>query len=86
MKTAVFWCERHVVWYRTTNVSEKLAAPVFRLQAEGRSFRQNKFHLAKLLHNRRYKMLFKHVVEVLVGQLKVTGYSTVTVIVCYARK
>jgi hypothetical protein len=84
--TIVFWCERRLVWYRTTKVSEQLAASVFRLQAEGRRFPQNKFGLAKLLRNRKYKMLFNHVVEVLVGHLKVTGYSSVAVIACFARK
>jgi hypothetical protein len=38
MKTAVFWCERRLIWYRTTKVSEQLAASVFRLQIEGRRF------------------------------------------------
>jgi len=59
---------------------------VFRLQAAGRSFRQNKFSLAKLLCIRRYKMLFNHVIEVLVGHLKVPGYSSVAVIASFARK
>jgi len=86
MKTAVFGYESRVVWYRTPNVSEQLAASVFKLQAEGRRFRQNKFSLAKLLPNRRYKIVFNHVVQALVGHLKVTGYSSVAVIVCFARK
>jgi len=86
MKTSVFWCEHPVVWYRTTKVSEQLAASVFRLQAEGRIFTQNKFGLVKLLRNRKYIMLFNPVVEVLAGHLKVTGYSSVAVIACFARK
>jgi hypothetical protein len=31
-------------------------------------------------------MLFNHVIEVLIGHLKVKGYSSVAEIVCFARK
>jgi len=85
-KFPFFWCERCAVWYRTEKVSEQLAVSVFRLQAEGRMLHQNKFGLAKLLRNRRYKMLFNYVIEVLFGHLKVPGYSCVAVIICFARK
>lgn len=85
-KFPFFWCERRAVWYRTAKVSEQLAVSVFRLQAEGRRFRQNEFGLAKLLRNRRYKMLFNYAIAVLFGHLIVPGYSYVAVIVCFVRK
>lgn len=85
-KLIFFWRERRAVWYRTAKVSKQLAVFVFRLQAEGRRFRQNKFRLAKLLRNMRYKMLFNYIIEVVFGHLKVPGYSSVAVIVCFARK